>query len=502
MKKIDIVVSYYNEDLSWIDGLDKKYINNIFIYNKSGDERYIPLPNIGLDSHTHLSHIVNNYEELGERTIFLQGNPFGHQCEPRNIEDINNWIFQLQSNDNTLNYEISPFEGGLYEGKIEYWNGHKLKDTGYSIKEWMLKFLNHPTEIKSGPVYWSCQFGITKELIYRNNLIFYQNLLDQHDSKHTEVTHFMERSWAIIFGISPCAKKILINMDKMINFEFVPPTPELPEGMTKISLDGNSNLFFKENQFPLRIIHKKINGNIVWSQEIYPNWFSHYPENSYTTIDIIDSLGNVIFNWKWDVNLHGDFCHQFFENWANLNKGANGICIGTHDGTSGEWVGPVMSGKLKATLVEASDLQYSRLSFLYEGYPWVNIKNNLITGDGRECIFYSGGNGLTDSVNLDLIEKYVNLGSIKTSKMDSISINDLIEEVSSQGKVRWIHMDVEGIDGELIYSINDDLLPEVIIFESLNMEEDYRDELYVYLKNRNYNLSSSGYNTVAFKDMN
>ena len=502
MKKIDIVISYYNEDLSWIDKLNKNFVNNIFIYNKSGDERYIPLPNIGLDSHTHLYHIVNNYENLGERIIFLQGNPFGHECDPRSIDDINNWMIQLQEKDHTLNYLISPFDMGLYSGKIEYWNGNNLKDTGYTIRDWMFKFLNHPREVKSGPVYWSCQFGVTKELIHKKNLLLYQSLLDQHNSKYTEVTHFIERSWGVIFEISPDPEKMLINMDKMINFEFVSPTPELPEGMTKISLDGKSKNFFKESQFPLRIIHKKINGKIVWSQEIYPDWFSHYPENSYTAISIIDSLGNTIFNWKWDVNLHGDFCHQFFENWSNLNLGANGICIGTHDGTSGEWVGPVINGKLKATLVEASNLQYGLLSSLYEGYPWVNIKNHLVTGDGRECIFYSGGNGLTDSVNLDLIEKYVNPESINTSKRDSISINDLIGEVSSRGKVRWIHMDVEGIDGELIYSIEEDLLPEIIIFESLNMTKEYRDELYVYLINKNYNLSSSGYNTVAFKDIN
>jgi hypothetical protein len=60
-------------------------------------------------------------------------------------------------------------------------------------------------------------------------------------------------------------------------------------------------------------------------------------------------------------------------------------------------------------------------------------------------------------------------------------------------------MDVEGIDGELIYAIDDDKLPEVIIFESLNMTDDYKDILFDYLRSKSYNLTSSGYNTICFK---
>jgi len=201
MKKIDIVISYFNEDLTWIDELDKKYINNIFIYNKSGDSRYIPLPNIGLDSHTHLYHIVHNYDNLADATIFLQGNPFGHECEPRSVSNINDWLCVLQSNDHTLNYHISPFNGGLNDGKIEFWNGKKLKSTGLNISDWLYKYLDHPKNVTSGAIYWSSQFGVSRETILKNSPDLYLSLLNQHDSSYMELAHFMERSWGIIFNI-------------------------------------------------------------------------------------------------------------------------------------------------------------------------------------------------------------------------------------------------------------------------------------------------------------
>lgn len=73
---MDIVVARYNEDLSWTEGLT----HNLFIYNK-GDEHPLQthrLSNEGRESQTYLTHIIDNYDNIGEYTAFLQGNPFDH----------------------------------------------------------------------------------------------------------------------------------------------------------------------------------------------------------------------------------------------------------------------------------------------------------------------------------------------------------------------------------------------------------------------------------------
>jgi hypothetical protein len=86
---MDIVVAKYNEDVSWIDKLNK---HNVLVYNKdSKDNRWkLNLLNYGKDAETHLYHIVNNYNNLADYTVFLQGNPFDHWANTINdIESFN-----------------------------------------------------------------------------------------------------------------------------------------------------------------------------------------------------------------------------------------------------------------------------------------------------------------------------------------------------------------------------------------------------------------------------
>lgn len=94
----EIVVSRYCEDLSWLDAFDKSMVT---IYDKSGggprDRIHlpgwssadgpntaalwpgsIPLPNVGTESHTHMHHIVERWDDLAETTAFLSGDGPGH----------------------------------------------------------------------------------------------------------------------------------------------------------------------------------------------------------------------------------------------------------------------------------------------------------------------------------------------------------------------------------------------------------------------------------------
>jgi len=285
----------------------------------------------------------------------------------------------------------------------------------------------------------------------------------------------------------------------MINFNFTRPSDENPEGILNISVDYNASGYYDEKQFPLYLTHKTLMDEVAWSSNLYPGHFSQYLMNTYTNVDIIDSLGNKLFEWVWNPFIHGDFAHQYFEIWSLNNLGSNGIAIGTHNGMTGEWVGPVIKGRLKATLVEASEPQFSDLVKYYIGKSWVKCEKKLITSDGSDVIFYEGGAGFTNSMSKNIIQNYVDESYITSTLKPSKSINNLIIETSERGKVKWLHIDVEGMDGELIYAINDDLLPELLLFESLHMENEYYDNLCSYLTNKGYSITKSGWNTICIK---
>ena len=285
----------------------------------------------------------------------------------------------------------------------------------------------------------------------------------------------------------------------MINFNFTRPSDNCPEGIINISVEYSSSIYFDENQFPLRLQHKSLSGEVIWNTDLYPGWFSEWWMISNTTLDVIDSLGNTLFEWCWDPFIHADFAHQYFEMWSLKNRGSNGIAIGTHNGMTGEWVNPVNKGLLKATLVEASDMQFDELLKYYRGKTWINCVKSLITTDGKDVVFYEGGPGYTNSLSRDIILKHIDENIIAETLKPSKSINDLIIESSEQGQIKWLHIDVEGMDGELIYAINDDLLPELLLFESLHMENGYYDNLCSYLTNKGYSTTKSGWNTICIK---
>jgi hypothetical protein len=283
----------------------------------------------------------------------------------------------------------------------------------------------------------------------------------------------------------------------MIKFEYTDSNNYPPEGKTFVKID--SNIFFYENQIPLRLIQKNLKGKVIWSTDLHPEWFSEYPMNTYTTIEIIDSIGNTLLNWKWDPFIHGDYCHQSFELWALNNRGSNGIAIGTHDGMTGEWVGPVNKGLLRATLVEPSNYQFNELIKFYSNKSWVTCYQSLVTQNGGDVTFYEGGEGFTNSLSKNLIMNYLSDDEIVSTVVSSISINDLITQSSKFDKVEWLHLDVEGLDGELIYSISDDLLPKLLLFESLHMNIEYYTKLCDYLVSKGYHINKSGFNTICLK---
>ena len=75
-----IVVARYNEDVEWT-----RRFPNVLIYNK-GDSLNTEVPlyneilleNIGREGHTYYKYICDNYDNLEDYTVFLQGEPFYH----------------------------------------------------------------------------------------------------------------------------------------------------------------------------------------------------------------------------------------------------------------------------------------------------------------------------------------------------------------------------------------------------------------------------------------
>lgn len=73
-----IIIARFNESLEWA-----KELQNVIVYNKGAPLKNplwneFFLENVGREGHTYYKYIYDNYDNLDDYTMFLQGNPFDH----------------------------------------------------------------------------------------------------------------------------------------------------------------------------------------------------------------------------------------------------------------------------------------------------------------------------------------------------------------------------------------------------------------------------------------
>ena len=126
-----LIIARYNENLDW---LTKFNDFKILVYNKCEDLeqnsnfKVLKLENLGRESHTWLTHIVYNYNNLNDINIFLQGK----------IDDLNCMVHTNPNDylDNLEKYGFSVARFGLLGPFHWKWNVGVDKDKRYK-KQWL-----------------------------------------------------------------------------------------------------------------------------------------------------------------------------------------------------------------------------------------------------------------------------------------------------------------------------------------------------------------------------
>lgn len=213
-QNIEIVVARYNEDLNW---MNESPFNKFryTVYNKGVNELFmkkyvtktIPLPNVGRCDHTYLYHIVHNFDNLAQITVFFPGsvnNPAKKKSAIKILHSI-------------MLYKMAIFQGSKTHNLRAHFNSFKLdewkctdpKNAALNSEKKLL-----PAIIRPYGAWYQFHFG---NIIVKNwcmHGIFSMHKLDitKHDierykkllagvERHSnpEVGHYIERSWAAIF---------------------------------------------------------------------------------------------------------------------------------------------------------------------------------------------------------------------------------------------------------------------------------------------------------------
>ena len=275
----------------------------------------------------------------------------------------------------------------------------------------------------------------------------------------------------------------------------------------KYDREQNSTLVFVNDLSMIGTNYVKIEFKNIITNEIHYSttlssnmWTSWSGAELITDVLVYSDDNKLLKEFKWDISQYGDDIEQIL--WYYLidrkNKmiPSNGLVIGTHDGRNGHWIYGIKENLSRATLVDGGEKQFSDLKKNYVCFNNVEMLNFIVTPNGGEVVWYEGGEGYTDTVVSELIYDWLGSEKVKSQKKQSISINDLIGIKNYD----WVHLDVEGIDDEIVMSLP--IRPYVIIYESMNLGEEKENNLTNWFLTNSYTTLVCNGNTIAIKNIN
>jgi len=245
-----IIIARYNENVDWLMKLIYKYswIQEIIIFNKgindfsdiiknSNKIKIIQKKNIGRESDTYLSYIIDNYFNLPKYIWFVQGSPFDHSPDfidllsensinyyihkefqsltwryddnlPMNIESDKRFYI---NNNRIINYyidiesqqtvEAHSFYDSMHAIKVDYLNKKTPKPYNNYL-EYMCGISKLPLPKKIISYCWSAIFYLNSNSILKNKLETYKKLREillSEDEQGGYQGYILERMWHYIF---------------------------------------------------------------------------------------------------------------------------------------------------------------------------------------------------------------------------------------------------------------------------------------------------------------
>lgn len=271
---------------------------------------------------------------------------------------------------------------------------------------------------------------------------------------------------------------------------------QMKEGELYFELHHDAINYFNPNEFPFTLQSIDIFGNICWSSEVPLGNFVTYWDTYEKLIIVKTATGKQVINWTWNDMVDGDICYKLFRSWTLSNIGSRGIAVGVNDGSNGEWVKSVMNGDLFAVLVEPTAQTCHQLRTNWSKYNNVKIEEICVTDDGKPVNFYEGEHSVCNSIIKSHSQSYSQ--NITERLIKSTTISDLKKKWDIYGDW-WLHIDCEGYDDKIIYSLDDGDLPSIICFEHVNFNEKQKDNLLTWLDQRGYITQLVYMNGISIK---
>ena len=211
--KIEIVMARYNEIINYID---KKPFDKYpaIIYNKGPNlpqinekNKITQLSNVGRCDHTYLYHIINNYDNLAEVTIFLPGS-----CLDGNKRKYTNNVLEfVKKNHRTCLHgkQVKDVLKDNYNFQLNNWKCSNPQNRSINPESTLALCPERPFgkwyeknfgKISINIICYCGIFAVSKNHIRQHPKEHYEKLIKYVENhSNPEAGHYIERSWGAIF---------------------------------------------------------------------------------------------------------------------------------------------------------------------------------------------------------------------------------------------------------------------------------------------------------------
>lgn len=190
--RVAVLSRFKETDDRWHELLDTTY-GRVIVYNKFEGENL--LPNLGRESHTYLTYIVNNYNNLPDEILFSQYAPwdhfdnkttFGITGDPHVRWFMDSYLYDFIG--------IRPIDYDCYvRGRRINWIGYAQELYGRQDFDFVNKMVSTGSALNG-------VFRVTREAILKNPVELYKKGIEMLERGiHTNEGYFFERMWKPLF---------------------------------------------------------------------------------------------------------------------------------------------------------------------------------------------------------------------------------------------------------------------------------------------------------------
>jgi hypothetical protein len=232
VRKLEIVVAHYEEDLKWMIEIDQKYVEHIYIYHK-GDSRkvandyhlpisiraytWIPLQNVGRESHTIIHHCLRlkqsevKESKVNNFTLFVQGAIDVGKLQQRRLYPVKEWAKYLPDATTDTRLYICSDVGEVWNqsGLIQHhgkWLVEKqsgvMRPTAVTLGEFYQFVFRRKYPSETGLVFsFDNNFSVSNARIIQHHTEMYRRILTVLETHiNPEEGHYFERLARSLFA--------------------------------------------------------------------------------------------------------------------------------------------------------------------------------------------------------------------------------------------------------------------------------------------------------------